>query len=427
MSKKNTNMKIRSLVTSLLLVGASVQAGQDFFELPPIKYSETASQDAVVKMAAEIKSGDWVIGNVDGKAFLKAVLKKLNIPEESQVLVFSKTSLQNSLINQRNPRSIYFSMDAYVGWVPGGKVEVIIEDEKLGPVFYTIDPPFGDRPAKVARTTDSCLQCHATSRTSGVPGMFIRSVVPDQNSHPILSAGTSLVTDSTPLKERWGGDVSGSSDDPHLGNRWIPDSALDGVELAPEVSNNEDLSNLIDTEKYLQPTSDIVALMVLEHQCRTHNLMTKAKMGYQRALYFQKSYSEGEHLSSREGMSWKTAESSAKEIVEAFLFADETDPGGDGVEGSDAFTEAFKARGVKTGKGKSLRDFRLYGRIFKNRCSYMIHSMAFKGLPELVKERIFHHLRQELDKETESHLSSREKKTLLGILEETVPGFRSES
>lgn len=421
-------MKIRSLVSSLLLGGASLQAGQDFFELPPIKYSETASQDAVAKMAAEIKSGDWVVGNVDGKAFLKAVLKKLNIPEESQVLVFSKTSLQNSLINQRNPRSIYFSMDAYVGWVPGGKVEVIIEDEKLGPVFYTIDPPFGDRPAKVVRATDSCLQCHATSRTSGVPGMFIRSVVPDQNSHPILSAGTSLVTDSTPLKERWGGwYVSGASDDPHLGNRWIPDSALDGVELAPEVSKYEDLSTLIDTEKYLQPTSDIVALMVLEHQCRTHNLMTKAKMGYLRALYFQKSYSEGEDLSSREGMSWKTAESSAKEIVEAFLFADEIDPGGDGVEGSDAFTEAFKARGVKTGKGKSLRDFRLYGRIFKNRCSYMIHSMAFKGLPELVKERIFYHLRQELDKEAENHLSSREKTTLLGILEETVPGFRSES
>lgn len=188
----------------LIFGGVSVQGGQDFFDLPPIRYSQTASQDAVAKMVAEIEHGDWVIGKVDGKTFLKAVLKKLNIPEESQVLVFSKTSFQNSLINQNNPRSIYFSMDAYVGWVPGGKVEVIIEDEKLGPVFYTIDPPFGDRRAKIVRATDSCLQCHATSRTSGVPGMFIRSVVPDQNSHPILSAGTSLVTDSTPLRERWG-------------------------------------------------------------------------------------------------------------------------------------------------------------------------------------------------------------------------------
>ena len=157
-------MRVYSLIPLLILGGTSVRAGQDFFELPPIKYSQTASQDAVAKMAAEIELGDWVVGNVDGKAVLKAVLKKLNISEESQVLVFSKTSFQNSLINQRNPRSIYFSMDAYVGWVPGGKVEVIIEDEKLGPVFYTIDPPFGDRPAKIVRAIDSCLQCYATSR-----------------------------------------------------------------------------------------------------------------------------------------------------------------------------------------------------------------------------------------------------------------------
>lgn len=258
--------------------------------------------------------------------------------------------------------------------------------------------------------------------------MFIRSVVPDQNSHPILSAGTSLVTDSTPLKDRWGGwYVSGSSDEPHLGNRWIPASELDGVELKPEVSELDNLSSLFDTEKYLQPTSDIVALMVLEHQCRTHNLLTKAKMTYQRALYFQKSYSEGEDLDSQDGMSWKTAESCAKEIVKAFLFADEVDPGGDGVEGAKAFTDAFKSQAVKTAKGKSLRDFRLYGRIFKNRCSYMIHSMAFKGLPDLVKERVFHHLRQSLNEGAENHLSVREKKTIRGILNETLPGFKSES
>jgi len=139
-------------------------------------------------------------------------------------------------------------MDAYVGWVPGGKVEVIIEDEKLGPVFHTINPPHGDRPVKISRATDSCLQCHATSRISGVPGMFIRSVVPDQNSHAILSAGTSLVTDSTPLKDRWGGwYVSGSSDHSHLGNRWIPDRSLDGADLEAEVTDYENLSELINT------------------------------------------------------------------------------------------------------------------------------------------------------------------------------------
>ena len=170
-----------------------------------------------------------------------------------------------------------------------------------------------------------------------------------------------------------------------------------------------------------------MALMVVEHQCRTHNLITKAKVGYQRELYFHKFYSEGEDLNSRDGMFWKTAESPAKEIVVAFLFADEVDPGGDGVEGAGEFTAAFKASGLKTAEGKSLRDFRLYGRIFKDRCPYMIHSMTFKGLPKLVEERVYYHLREELGAEADNHLSSREKKTLLVILEETIPDFRSES
>lgn len=402
-------------------------AARDFFELPPINYSMTASDDEVARLAREIERGEWDGEGRSGKDFLREILKKLEVPEESQVMVFSKTSLQNSLINQRNPRAIYFSMDTYVGWVPGEKVEVIAVDEKLGPVFYTIDPPVGKMPPRVVRATDSCLQCHATSRTSGVPGMFIRSVVPDENSHPVLSAGTFLVTDQTPLKNRWGGwYASGSSDEPHLGNRWIPEGASGRGVMKPEQSSHEDLSLLIDTEKYLQPTSDIVALMVLEHQCQTHNLLTKAKMTYERAVYFQKSYSE-EKLDSPEGMAWKTADSNARAIASAFLFSDEVDPGGDGVEGSEKFTEMFEKCGVESSGGSSLREFRLYGRIFRYRCSYMIHSKSFKGLPAVVRERVFHYLREALDEESGSHLGKRERKVIRSILEETVPGFKTKS
>jgi len=82
---------------------------------------------------------------------------------------------------------------------------------------------------------------------------------------------------------------------------------------------------------------------------------------------------------------------------------------------------------LKSKKGKSLRDFRLYGRIFKNRWSYMIHSLAFQGLPVIVKERVLSHLRQELSGDFKNHLSSREKKAIREILIETVPGFKSES
>ena len=42
----------------------------------------------------------------------------------SQVLVYSKTSINAAFITARNPRAIYFTDDAYVAWVPGsGEIE----------------------------------------------------------------------------------------------------------------------------------------------------------------------------------------------------------------------------------------------------------------------------------------------------------------
>lgn len=417
-------MIIKTTALLTLVASASLRAGQDFFELPPIKYSETASQDEVARLASQMETGDWVMPPSDGKTFLRGVLEKLHVPVESQVLVFSKTSLQNALIDLKNPRALYFSMDTYVGWVPGGKIEIITEDENLGPVFYVLDPPSMGKEAKITRVTDTCLQCHATSRTSGVPGLFVRSVVPDENSHPILSAGTTTVTDATPLQERWGGwYVTGVSDDPHLGNRLVPETPLDRVDFPPKTSDLRDLKSHLDVEKYLQPTSDVVALLVLEHQCRTHNLITAAKMNYLRSRYFHQSFGDQKDLDSPEGMSWKTADSSAREIVSGFLFTDEIELGGEGVQGSEKFIKAFTKASVADEKGHSLRDFRLYSRIFKYRCSYMIYSKAFKGLPDLVRERVFHHLRLALSDAADNHLSQREKKTIHEILIETVPGF----
>lgn len=406
---------------------AAKAGGQDFFELPPIRYSATASDDKMARFADEIRRGEWKASGQSDQDFLRSVLRRLDVPEESQVLVFSKTSLQNSHINRLNPRALYFSMDAYVGWVPGGKVEVIIEDEKLGPVFYTIDPPSGNLPPRVVRATDSCLRCHATSRTEGVPGMFVRSVVPDENSHAILSAGTSLVTDETDIRERWGGwYVSGSSGSPHLGNRWTTKEEVERSGFPPRSSDLEDLSSLLRTEKYLQASSDVVALMVLEHQCRLHNLLTKAKLTYQRACYFEASYG-GNQAQAEKGMAWKTAENSARDLVKALLFENEARLGGDGIESKGRFAQVFESRGETSARGRSLRDLRLYERLFKYRCSYMIHSSAFRGLPELVKSRVFHHLRSTLEGEVASDLGKRERQTIFAVLSETVPGFKKES
>ena len=240
--------------------------------------------------------------------------------------------------------------------------------------------------------------------------MFIRSVVPDENAHAILSQGTSLITDASPLKERWGGwYVTGGSDDPHMGNRWTD---REEEEFLPQkAAALKDLSKLIEVDKYLTPHSDIVALMVLEHQCQTHNLLTKAKFGYRRSRYYQKSIHPDADPEKEGGMTWKSAEQSAREIADAFLFKNETLLGGGGVEGSKEFAKALVTFAPETKAGKSLTMLRLYERLFRYRCSYMIYSDAFKSLPDLVKKRVFSHLRAEASK------------TTLKILGETVPGF----
>src|SRR5436853_7732015 len=52
--------------------------------------------------------------------YVPAVLRSLQIPVSSQVLVFSKTSFQSPKISPRMPRAIYFNDDTYVGFVHGG-------------------------------------------------------------------------------------------------------------------------------------------------------------------------------------------------------------------------------------------------------------------------------------------------------------------
>jgi len=416
---------MKNFLAFLTLSVGALSASPEFFELPPIKYSETASDDEIARWEKEIEAQGWESKSGGGKEFLRAVLERLDIPVESQVMVFSKTSLQNDLISQRNPRCIYFSDSAYVGWVPGGKVEVIVEDAKLGPVFYVLEPPLGSKKPEFIRATDSCLQCHANSRTEGVPGMFIRSVIPDENSHPILSRGTTLVDHATPIPERWGGwYVSGESDEPHLGNQWTTEE----VGMEPKRQDLEDLNSLIDTEKYLAPTSDVVALMVLEHQCQVHNLLTKAKFNFQRALWFQNSIEKGIPLDDPDSMAWKSANQLANEIVDAILFKDEVEIGGDGVDGSEAFAKVFTKRGVLSSSGKNLRKLKLYGRLFKYRCSYMVYSKAFRNLPDPVKQRVFVRLREALSDDGISkyrYIGKRERGVIRQILD--VTGFSTQS
>ena len=44
-----------------------------------------------------------------------------------------------------------------------------------------------------------------------------------------------------------------------------------------------------------------------------------------------------------------------------------------------------------------MRDFDLRNRLFRFRCSYMIESAAFRGMPKELKQRVYYRIYQALD------------------------------
>jgi len=374
------------------LTSATALAQVDLWDLPPLQYSDTAPTDSLAKLAKDWQSGKSKLQGTTELARVKEILAALRVPETSQVLVFSKTSKQNGLIHPGNPRALYFSHDCYCGFVPGGMMEVIIHDRTLGPVFYLIDLGNADQAPKVERDTSDCLSCHGTGRTENVPGVLVRSVFPDENGNALLSFGSGLVMHDTPIAERWGGYyVTGDIALPHLGNR----TYVEARSAEPAVSDGKDLAEKIDVAKYPCATSDVVALLVLEHQCQAHNLLTAAKMNYERARFLSKSIDpDGDP---DQGSAGRVAEQAAQRIVEWFLFQGEAALGEDGVSGSDAFQQQFGAAFPRAKNGDSLADFQLNTRIFKNRCSFMIYSEAFQTLPASVKTRVIAKLKAVFD------------------------------
>ena len=205
------------LFAAVLLMSGRSNAADGFTTV--VKPWET-SKDPVARMWQRWQSGVSKPDTSDPKAFAACVLKELGVSSASQTLVFSKTSLQNALINPQTPRSIFFNDECYVGWSQGGMMELIGIDAENGPQFYALSYPFekDEKPALLA--SDNCFSCHESSRTGGVKGMLVRSVYTDESGQPILSEGSFLSGHESPISERWGGwYVTGKhGKERHMGN-----------------------------------------------------------------------------------------------------------------------------------------------------------------------------------------------------------------
>ena len=122
------------------------------FEKPPHNYWERPLKDRFTQIKAALESGKLPLDHSSEKVFVTSLLKALNISPATQTLVYSTTSLQLRRISPRNPRALYFNEDIYVGWVPGGQIEIASIDPDLGGIYYIFDIPRVSGPIKVERS-----------------------------------------------------------------------------------------------------------------------------------------------------------------------------------------------------------------------------------------------------------------------------------
>ncbi|MCH7988595.1 MAG: hypothetical protein IID46_05505 [Planctomycetes bacterium] len=425
-------LRFNSILANLALIMMAVPVfGTEPFDGAPINYYTAAVDDPVSRLQKRIDAGEVTLHFDERRqGYLASVLKELNVPVSSQMLVFSKTSFQRRYISPHAPRAVYFGDDMYVGWVQGGKVlEFSAADPRQGAIFYSLRQKPSGR-VTFARHTHECTQCHAGSLTRGVPGHVIRSVYTAPDGMPLFGAGTFISKHSSPLEKRWGGwYVTGTHGKHlHMGNLVVRNSdKIDELDFSTG-ANITDLDKLIDTTPYLSPHSDIVALMVAEHQTQMHNYITHAGFEGRIAIHYQKAINKAlkESDAYRSPGTLGRIASAGDKLLKQMLFVEETPLQGP-IVGTSGFAAEFAKRGPFDSKGRSLRDFDLKTRMFKYPCSYQIYSESFDSLPPVVKQHVYRRLWEVLTgKETGeefTHLSGNDRKAILEILLETKTGL----
>jgi hypothetical protein len=370
---------------------------------PAIAYTTAPLTDAVSVLNRRLETGAATLANDRDKGYLPGLLDALKVPRESQMAVFSPTSFQADKINAQNPRAIFFNDTVAVGWVRGGLIEVAAQDPKLGPIFWALDPQAAGRPQFTR--SEECLVCHRSWETLAVPGIFVLTTFPPETRNGYASGG---VTDQrTDFNERWAGwYVTGRPGrNRHMGNKLVPKRG----DTTPTVAIDS-LEGRFDLKGYPSAYSDIVALMVFEHQTRMTNLLT---------------YLTWEaRVAAADRQPIANLDETVRELVDYMLFVDEATIAGK-IEGTSGFAEMFAAQGPRDSHGRSLRQLDLESRLMRYPCSYMIYSPAFDALPPVARDAVYKRLWQVLggvDKQRQyARLSLADRRAIVEILRATKP------
>jgi hypothetical protein len=379
-------------------------------EHPAIGYRTEAPQNSVAELQERLQQGavDLPFDPRPGVGYLPAALEALHVSVESQLLVYSKTSLQQRVISPERPRALYFNDELAVGAVHGGFIEIAVQDPKQGAVFYSLEQVAGK---PMIQRQGTCLGCHYSLATLGVPGFLARSIPTADDGQTLPWLGNATVTHSTPLEERWGGwYVTGAGGtQPHLGNLLLDDPRAAALPpLEPALPEALDGRFVLD---YLTPYSDAVAHLVFEHQLEMMNVLTRVGWEFR--------------IAAAEGRAPATLDRTIADAVDYLLFVGEAklEP----IGGTSGFAEKFAALGPTDERGRSLRELELDGRLMRYPLSYMIHSRAFDALPDEARAALYRRLWAVLSgavaEERYAHLSPADRTAIVEILVATKPGL----
>ena len=407
------------MACAAIAAARGIEAGQEYkstlpIDHPAIAYLEATEPPALAAVSRRLAAGALKPSRGErADAFLSQLLAELGISVHSQMLVFSKTSVQAARVSPAQPRAVYFSDEVAVAYVPGAPtIEIAAVDPVRGTMFYAVPTDGGAAPVLTRSAT--CLRCHRGANTAGVPGTYVGSVIPGPTGTPV-SDDTAIITDHrTPFADRWGGwyVTARRGEQPDRANAVATDPATRTL-LRESRQNLTTLAGRFPTAGYPTLTSDIVALMVFEHQTQMINLLTR--VGWEARM----AAAAGGAAATTPGL-----DADIEDLVRYMLFLDEA-PLVEPVEGTSDFAREFAARATSDADGPSLRELDLKTRLFRYPLSYLIFSPSFDALPAAVRDRIHRRLHDVLSGDQplwKSPVSPADRQTLIRLVSRKVTG-----
>jgi len=340
-------------------------------EHPLIQYATRPTTDRIAALTRAIADGATTLEPDAKTGYLKPLLRALAIPVDTQILVFSKTGVQAAFTGPQNPRALYFDDSVVVGYIPGAPiVEIAALDPQQGTQFYTVDQGL---PKPRIRHLTSCLTCHVSASTLDIPGFIARSHTVGDDGNVLPKSDTHDVDHRTGHPDRWGGYYVTSealvpyNQRQHEGNITFEPSGTTSNQVFTDWE-----AKPAESLRYPSAKSDIIALLIFDHQMHASNLLTRlnweARIGSNTAPL-------------------------VNELANYFLFVGEAPPQVE-LTPLPGFAEWFAAKFPKDRRGRSLGDLDLRQRLMRYPCSYMIYSPAFDALPAPIRQAVYRRMRE---------------------------------